>query len=80
MEGDAHIQSGTMRRHSSADIWPRKMQPNTLAQRKRKDEIKSVVSRECPGITQGILKPSAALKLPVLGRGCRVVKLAAPVY
>lgn len=56
------------------------MQPDTLAQREREEEIQTVVSGECPGITQGILKPSAALKLPIFGRGCGVVKLAAPVY
>lgn len=80
MEGDACIPPSAMRRHSDAGNWARKMQPDILAQRERGEEIQTVVSGECPGITQGILKPSVALKLPNFGRGCEVMKLAAPVY
>lgn len=80
MEVNTCIQARAMRRHGNAGNWARKMQPNILAQKEGEEEIQTVVSRECPGITQGILKPSVALKLHVLGRGCGVMKLAAPVY
>ena len=79
MEGDTCVPPSAMRRHGNAGNWARKMQTETLAQKEGEEKIQTVVSREYPGITQGILKPSVALKLPVFGRGCGMVKLAAPV-
>lgn len=40
----------------------------------------NIDDRECPVIRQGILEPSVALKVLVLGRGCRVKKVATSVY
>lgn len=80
MEVNTCIPARAMRRHGNAGTSARKMQPDTLAQKQGEEEIQTMVSRECPGITQGILKPSVALKLLVLGRGCGEMKLAAPVY
>lgn len=83
MEGDICIPPSTMRRQLmvvNASSGARKMQPDTLAQREGGEEKQTVVSREGPGKTQGILKPSVALKLPVLGRKRGVMKLAAAVY
>lgn len=79
MEGDICVPPSAMRRQDNAGSWARTMQPDTMA-RKEEEEMQTVVNGEAPGITQGIFKPLVALKLPILGTGYGVMKLAAPGY